>query len=273
MTTTSTATPTAGDGAAQGVQLGAAPSAVQAGASESGVQSQPEGSQVTLDSLLEAHPHLRGEIESKLVSPHLKRQEQARDKLLKEAEERGALRAEQARLQAQQAQLLQRAESGDAAAIAELGRLQMTNLKVQASSQQQEEYKRQARYELSRELVRDVMKIDPDTIPQEVISDPERFSEWAFENSPRTRAKVEALKAELGQLNQNAETIATANAAANFGVKLQATPSPNESSGGAPSGGRPLTQQEFDANRRNPVWVKQNLPRLRASMDAGLVTR
>lgn len=273
MTQTSTSTPNAGDGASPEAQLRAAPSAVQAGTSADSVQSQPEASQVTLDSLLEAHPHLRGEIESKLVSPHLKRQEQARDKLMKEAEERGALRAEQSRLQAQQAQLLQKAESGDQAALLELGRLQAANLKVQVSSQEQEAYKRQARYELSRDLVRDVLKIDPDTIPQDVISDPERFNEWAFENSPRTRAKVEALKAELGQLNQNAEVIATANAAANFGAKLQGTPSPNESSGGAPSGVRPMTQQEFDTNRKNPVWVKQNLPRLRSAMDSGLVTR
>jgi hypothetical protein len=271
MTTTPTA-PTAGDGAAPGAQLGAA-QAVQAGTPAEGVQSQPEGSQVTLDALLEAHPHLKQEIESKLVSPHMKRLEQARDKLLKEAEERGAQRAEQARLQAQQSALLDRAAKGDQNAITELGRLQVLNLQAQAGSQQQDEIRRQARYELSRDLVRDVLKIDPDTIPQDVIADPERFNEWAFENSPRTKAKLDALKAELGQLSQNAEVIATANAAANFGVKLQTTPSPNESSGGAPGGARPMTQAEFDANRRNPAWVKANLPRLRAGMDAGLVTR
>lgn len=279
---TQTASPTAGDGAATGAQPapGAASTAAtanEAGTPTDGVQSQPEGQQVNLADLVKAHPHLKDQIEKEFVSPHLKRMEQGRAKLEAEIEARVVARADQARLQAQASQLAEKARSSDEtvrqAALVELGKLQLASQQTAAQMQQLEAERQRIRSEMASNFARDVLKIDPAAIPQDVLQDDEKFAEFAWANSPRTKDLESTLKAQLTQMNQDASAVATAQAAADFGVKLQTTPSPNASEGGAPQGVRPLTQAEFDANRRNPAWLKQNLPRLRSAMDAGAVVR
>jgi hypothetical protein len=279
---TTTTPATAWDGAAQGAQpaLGAASAAVQAneaGTPQDGVQSQQEGQQVSLADLVRQYPHLKDQIEKEFVSPHLKRMEQGRQKLEREIEDRVLARAEQSRLQAQAAQLAQQAQSPDESvrnrALVELGKLQLASQQTAAGQQQLEAERQRVRAEMASNFARDVLKLDPASIPQDVLQDDEKFAEFAWANSPRTKQLESSLKAQLTQMSQDASAVASAQTAADFGVKLQTTPSPNAMEGGAPTGARPLTQAEFDSNRRDPAWLKRNLPRLRAAMDSGAVTR
>jgi hypothetical protein len=265
------AQPSAASGAPQGVQ---APQQPTAGTPAAG-QLQATDAPVRIADLVKQYPHLKDEIEREFVSPHIQRSQKSRQQLETEIEQQVLSRVQTQQVQSQLTTLSEQAKSPDAtvrnAALLKMGELRLAEHTQATSVSKQKEWEQARLIDLAKNVAQTVLKIDPATIPPEILADTDKFSEWAFDNSPRYQEK---LKAALASGTADIRAVQTAEGQAAFGQALATTPSPSTTGlNGAPSSGLPMTQAEFDQNRRNPQWVRNNLPRLRSAMDAGAVTR
>lgn len=247
----------------------AAQPAAQAGTAPGDTGVQPSGSSgVDLSQLetLLSSPEARELVERKFVKPAVSRVEFNRNQL------KDALRQEIASEDHQRrvAGLRQQAESPDeqtrSRALMELGRLGLQQASQQSEAQQRQELQRT----IVAELAKQSFGVDIAAIPQEAFASNEALGRWLVRHSSIGKAEFEAMTA---QAKDHAQTVQQAQETAQFASRLAGTPAPTFGSDPArpASAPAPLDQSEFDQNRGNVVWLRQNRLRLRDAMTRGAV--
>lgn len=251
------------------------PSGVVAGTTES-PSLQSSGANVDLDTLF-ADPKVQEYIERKFVKPAVTKVSANREKMAAEIEQGVRQRLSMEQLQAQQESLIRQASNPDARIASEakvkLGELALVNYQQQQNLTNQATARKQMETELARSLATSVFGVPDDQIPQTALESPDALADWAIAQSPRIKAAIEAA---LKQANSDAKVVDAAAQAAQFGARLQGTPSPNFGTGSAGSGDGivPMTQVEFDRIRTSPDLRRDpvNAARIQAGVRARTIT-